>query len=323
MPSAAVLAGLQGNPVSVIPKQYLPVRIKPMRGKRAPAFAMKGIYVSALFGSHLYGFPKNNSANADPLCSVPALGVQGFGVDNSGNLIVPQAFSGIYVVEGPTMCGGTVLGTITDPFGEPVDASAVNAATGNIVVANLFDTAGGPGSASVCTLASGTCSINLTNPGMHSVAGVAMDSAGDCWADGINSSDAAVLVYFAGCTGSGQVTTGFTNVFYGGVDIDSQGNLVTTSLFGPFARLPSTVNVYSGCKPACTLLSSTFLIGLSAYGHIGKQNARYVTTDLEFGDVEVYMYKKTGLSPYYSFTGGLPCVLVLCEAAAYDPSSPK
>jgi hypothetical protein len=323
VPSAVGLAGLQGKPVSVIPKQYLPVKIKPMRGKRATSAAMKGIYVSAFLDPFLYGFPKNNSANADPFCSVPANDVQGFGVDNSGNLIVPQAFRGIFVVEGPSMCGGTILGTITDPYGQAVDASAVNAATGKIAVANLYGPPGGLGNIAICTLASGTCSTDLTNSGIAVVVGVAMNSAGDCWGDGFNGSEETVLVYFAGCSGSGQLATGFTNRGFGGVDIDSQGNLVTTSLLGSDFRLPSSVNVYSGCKPACTLLSLTPLAGESIYGHIGKQNARYVTTDLEFADVEVYMYNKSGLSPYYSFTGGLPCLLVRCEAAAYDPSSPK
>ncbi len=223
------------------------------------------------------------------------------------------------------MCGKITLPplTITDPYGEAADASAINALNGNIAVANLFGNSGAPGSISICTVASGTCSTNLTNPNIELVAGVAMNSVGDCWANAYNISFVAVLVYFAGCTGSGQLATGFTNGTYGGVDIDSQGNLVTTSLYGPTGSLPSTVNVYSGCNPACTMLSSTALIGESLYGHIGKQNRRYVTTDLQFADVEVYRYKKTGLTPYYSFTGGLPCATELCEAAAYDPGTPQ
>ena len=105
MPGAVGLARLRGNPVSVIPEKYLPIRIKPMRGRVAPDFARRGIYVSALFDSHLYGFPKNNSGNAPPFCSVPATDVNGFGVDNSGNLIVPEGPSGITVWQGPAMCG--------------------------------------------------------------------------------------------------------------------------------------------------------------------------------------------------------------------------
>ena len=106
MPSAVGLAGLHGNPISAIPQKYMPVRIKPMRGKRAAiTLTKKGIYVSALFGSHLYGFPKNNSGNEEPFCSVPATGVNDFGVDDSGNLIVPEGSNGIIVWKGPTMCG--------------------------------------------------------------------------------------------------------------------------------------------------------------------------------------------------------------------------
>jgi hypothetical protein len=323
-PGALGLAGLHGNPISVIPQNYLPARIEPMRGKVAPDFARRGIYVSALLDTHLYGFPKNNSGNGPPFCSVPATAVNGFGVDNSGNLIVPEGAAGITVWNGPAMCGKIQAPqTITDPFGVAVDASAINATTGNIAVANDFGLTVGPGSIAICTVASGTCSTNLTNPNLARAASVAMNGAGDCWADGINGSEEAVLIYFAGCAGSGQLATGFTNFADGGIDIDSHGNLVTISILGPSFTLPSTVSVYSGCNPACTLLSSTRLTGLSMYGHVGKQNARYVTTDLLFADVEVYQYNKTGLKLLYSFTGGLPCATDECEAAAYNPSSPK
>jgi hypothetical protein len=325
IPSAVGLAAPHGSPVSAIPQKYLPVGIKPMRGKRPLYyFPAKGIYVSALLGSLLYGFPKNNSGNEPPFCSVPADGVNDFGVDNSGNLIVPQGTDGITVWKGPQMCGYSAPpATITDPYGEAADASAVNALTGNIAVANLFGVSGAPGSISICTVASGTCSIDLNNPNMDLVAGVAMNGAGDCWANAYDTSSVAVLVYFAGCTGSGQIATGFTNYTYGGVDVDKHGNLVTTSLYGPSGSLPSVVNVYSGCNPACTLISSTALTGESLYGHVGKVNQRYVTTDLLYADVEVYKYRAKGLSLYYSFTGGLPCATDLCEAAAYDPSSTK
>jgi hypothetical protein len=205
---------------------------------------------------------------------------------------------------------------------DAVDASAVDAVNGKIAVADFFDFIGS-GSISICTLASGGCSPKLASPNMALVRGVAINTAGDCWADALGTSGLAVLVYFAGCTGSGQLATGFTNGFYGGIDIDSHGNLVTTGLLGPDFAPQSTVNVYSGCNPACTLLSSTALEGLSTYGHVGKQNSRYVTTDLDSGDVEVYRYRKTGLSFAYSFTGGLPCATESCEAAAYNPSSPK
>jgi hypothetical protein len=324
MPSAVDLARLHGSPISAIPQQYLPVRIKPVRGQRPSyQFPKKGIYVSTLFGSSLYGFPKNNRYNEPPFCSVPADDVSDFGVDNSGNLIVPESTEGITVWTGPEMCGkiNAPPATITDPYGQAAGASALNALKGNIAVANFTDNSGAPGSISICTAASGTCSTNLTNPNMNLVAGVAMNSAGDCWANAYNASFVAVLVYFEGCAGSGQLATGFTNYTYGGIDIDRYGNLVTTSLYGSSGVLPSIVNVYSGCNPACTPISSTALTGESLYGHVGKQNARYVAADLQYADIEVYKYRAKGLSFNYSFTGGLPCATDYCEAAAYDPST--
>jgi hypothetical protein len=315
-------AGLHGIAVNVIPQRFMPVKLMPRRGKQAPLAEMQGIYVSTFEGTDLYGFPKNNSGNGPSTCSVsPTDNVNGFGVDNSGNLMVPNAFEGVSVY-GPGMCG-PLLGTITDPYGQAADASAVSATTGNIAVGNIFDNSGEPGSVSVCTLTSATCSANLTNSSMFEVAGVAMASNGDCWADAINSDDVAVLIYFAGCSGGGVVATGFTNAFYGGLDIDKKGNLVAESLFGPSFTLPSTVSVYSGCNPACTLISTSSLTGESIFGHLGKASLRFVTPDIESADVEVYNYRPSGLTLLYSFTGGLPCATDECEGAAYSPSSQK
>jgi hypothetical protein len=318
-------AGFRGVPVMTVPARYLPKRIMPIRGKLANAAEARGIYVASFAGSSVWGFPKNNSGNGPPICTVAEAGsgTNGLGVDNFGYLMAPDAFNGVEVFSGSTMCG-TQLGTITDPFGQAADASSVSAATGAIVVGNIFDNSGQPGSVSVCTLASGTCSTNLTNPSMFEVAGVVLARNGDCWADAIDPSDVAVLIYFQGCTGSGVVATGFNNGFYGGVDLDNKGNLVTISLFGPSFTLPSVVNVYSGCNPNCTLLSSSPLTGESIFGHIARQDKRFVTTNLETAAAEVYSYSPTaGLSLLYSFTGGIPCATDECEAAAFSPSSQK
>jgi len=315
--------GMRGIAVNAIPQRFMPVKHVPRRGKLAPQAVIQGMYVSTFGGTSLYGFPKNNSGNGPSTCTVsPTTSVNNFGVDNSGNLMVPNAFSGVNVYSGASMCG-TLLGTITDPYGQASDASAVSATTGNIAVGNIFGASGNVGNVAVCTLSSGTCSTDLTNPSIYEIGGVAMANNGDCWADAIDSSSVPVLVYFAGCSGAGVVTTGFVNGYYGGVDIDGKGNLVTTSLFGPGFSLPSTVDVYSGCNPACTLISSSNLTGESIFGHVGKASLRYVTTDLSSSDVEVYKYRPSGVTLNYSFTGGLPCATDECEAAAYSPSSMK
>lgn len=316
-------AGFLGVPVSLVPEKFR-AHHHALFGKVAPPAARRGIYVSAFGVSNMWGFPKNNRGNEPPTCTVsPTSFVNNVGVDNAGHLMVPSAHNGVSVYSNASMCG-PLLGTITDSYGQASDASAIDAVNGNIAVGNAFDGGGNePGSISICTLSSGTCSANLTNPNLYELGGVALSSNGDCWADAVNPSFEPVLVWFQGCTGSGVLTTGFTNSAYGGVDIDNKGNLVTTSVFGPNSSLPSQVVVYSGCNPACTMLSSTMLSGQNVFGHVGRQNARFVTADLETGGIEVYSYKPSGLSLLYSFTGGLSCATDLCEGAAYSPSSQK
>lgn len=318
--------GFRGLPINVVPARFQPKRIMPMRGKLANAAQARGIYVGSFSGSTVWGFPKNNSGDGPPTCTVAedGTGLSGLGVDNFGYLMIPDGFNGIEVYSNSTMCG-TLLGTITDPFGQAGDASSISAATGAIVVANLVGPGGvGPGSLSVCTLASGTCSVNLTNPNILIAAGVAMANNGDCWASALNPSGAPVLVYFQGCSGAGVVATGFVNPFYGGIDIDNKGNLVTLSLVNASFSFPSLLYVYSGCNPTCTLLSSSPLAGESIYGHVARQGKRFVTTDLITAAVEVYSYNPhTGAALSYSFTGGLPCATDECESAAFSPSSEK
>ena len=225
-------AGFRAFPVSaLLPKIF--AHHRGLFGKPAPPAAIRGIYVSAFGSTVVSGFPKNNSGNGPAICTVPSTdSVSDIAVDNSGTLMVPDGFAGIGVYSNSTMCG-SLLGAITNPFGEASDASSVDAVTGTIVVGNLFDNSGAPGSVSVCTLTSGTCSTNLTNPNLLEVAGVALAPNGDCWADGLSPAFTASLVYFQGCTGSGVVATGFTNAFAGGLDIDNKGNLVTISAVGP------------------------------------------------------------------------------------------
>jgi len=183
--SRAQGAGFRGIAVNAIPQRFLPSKFLPMRGARATAAQMQGIYVSTFGGTDLYGFPKNNAGNGPSTCTVSPTGyVNNFGVDNSGNLMVPNGEENSSSehevnVYGPGMCG-PLLGTIIDPYGQASDASAVNATTGTIAVGNIFGEST-PGNIAVCTL-SGGCSTDLTNPNIYEVGGVGMAANGDCWA---------------------------------------------------------------------------------------------------------------------------------------------
>jgi len=77
-----------------------------LHGRRAPASAIKGIYVAQFLGSAVNGYAKNNSQNNPFICSVTGLSsVNNLATDTVGNLIVPAAFSGVSVYTGPQMCG--------------------------------------------------------------------------------------------------------------------------------------------------------------------------------------------------------------------------
>lgn len=246
--------------------------------------------------------------------------------DSKGNLIVPNAFSGINVYKGPAMCG-PLLGTISDPYGQASSAAALDAVHGTIVVGQI----GGGSSTGVgtCTLSSLTCT-SLPSPNMASLAAVAMDKSGNCYADAFDTSGFVGLWIYHGCAGTGTELTsanGFSELYYGGLSVDNKGNLVVVSLFNSSFSTPSTVTVYSGCiTGTCSTVAGPInLQGESIFGHLGAQNERWATVNISTSMVDIYAYTGhgAGLSYLYSFNNGLSCAEYLCETAAYSPASPK
>jgi hypothetical protein len=304
-------------PSSLIPKGQIGLRGDVLRDKPAPDRKKRsnsgGIYASQFYASIINGYPHKNTANGPPTCSLSASYPNGIAVDGKGNLIDPDGGTrSVIVYAGPGMCGSEI-GSISDPYGQPADASSANAATGEIAVGNIFDTSGA-GSISICSISAG-CTANLTNSNMYEVAGVAMANNGDCWASATNSLGTATLTYFAGCTGSGEAATGWENTYYGGLDIDASGNLVAIDAFTPALR------VYSGCNPACTVVGGPFpLENDSVFGHLNKQSMTFAAGDYANGQIDVYYYSPTSLTYWYSFNNGLD-VSDDVEGAAYNPRS--
>lgn len=257
-----------------------------------PNAVKRGLYVST--STEVLGYRADGRG---PICSVHGAAAGGVAADRYGDLL--DADGGgrkILIFKGPKMCGRE-LGSITDPFGQPSDVSSVNAATGSIAVANIFDSSGA-GSISICSLAAG-CTANLTNANMYEVGGVAMDKSGNCWASATNSAGTATLTYFAGCTGSGQAATGFLNAYYGGLDIDGKGHLLAISAFD------SKLYIYGGCKPACTLFAGPFaLVGEAFSGHLNGKSTQFAAADYESAGIDVYSYSSKGLTFEFSFSSG-------------------
>ena len=266
-----------------------------------PDGATNGMYVSEFFGSEILGYAHDNRRGRAPSCTIPGVSyVNDLAVDAKGNLVVPDGGSRtIKVFQGPEMCGPE-LGAVADPYGQPSDASSADAATGTMVVANQFDgppSQNNPGSISLCSLKHG-CTANLTNPKIFEVGGVAQATNGDCWASGEPHSGAAKLIYFKGCAGSGRAATGFENQYYGGLDIDDRGDLVSIS-YGD-----AQLYVYKGCNPACKLVAGPFRMRRpSFFGHLNERSTKFAAVDNEYVQVDVYAYSPTSLRYVYSFSG--------------------
>jgi len=320
--------GLQPVPLGVVPSWAHPVGIARLRlnDRIAPAKAKGYIYASEFEGDQVFGYPNPNSNNGPATCRLGTSSnylddINGFGTDSVGDTMIPaltpnDSGKGSINVFAPG-CGALAWqAEVNVP-----DAAATNsksAVTGSVLVAEQsgFGNFGGAGGAVICSAKSG-CGTPLTNSDLKGYAvGVAMAKNGDCWISGATNMESGfVLVYFSGCTGSGVVATGTSNKSYGGLFIDTKGNL--GSVDGDYGKL----YVYSGCNPACTLVSTSTLHGYSLYGTLDKKGENLALGDYGNGTVDVYSYSPTSGATYsYSFDNGLTEGDYV-EAAAFAPSN--
>lgn len=240
--------------------------------------------------------------------------------DPAGNLIVPQGDPSIVnVYRGPGICG-PLLGSVSDPYGQPAGAASLNAATGTIAVADVQGPQSSSGNVAICTLKAG-CTRELTNPNITGLAvGIAMAKNGDCWLSSENASfTGTALTYWAHCTGSGEAATGFLNSSYGSLSIDKHGNLVAVDFQG---GTTGQLWVYSGCNPACNVVGGPFpLTGQPWYGALNARGNTFgvMETSLYGGTVDIYSYTPTKVAYKYSFASGF-AIFAAPEGFAYSPA---
>jgi len=277
----------------------------------APPGMKRGLYVLA--SSAVLGFGANDRSNRRPFCSLGDIASQlvNIAFDTKGRMIVPDyASSTITVYAGPTgpQACGKKLGVIHDRDGQPVDAASLDAASGRIVVA-----ANSP-HVDVCSLRRG-CTKSLTAPLLDIIASVALSRNGDCWAEGDEVSGPGGLYYFKGCNTDGVVATGYfsENDNYGGIDVDKHGNIL--SIVANYHNSPA-LYVYSGCNPACTMLSGPLpLKGTGTYGHLNADSTEFAAADSQNSSIDVYKYSPTSLTYEYSISRGLSAV----AGVAFNP----
>jgi hypothetical protein len=275
----------------------------PLSAVAASAHGLRrGLY--ALTSSDVFGFPANNRENASPFCSLGIAMTYPSGnisFDTKGRMIVPDyTAETVTVYDAPTkpQACGKMLGSFSTG-GQPVDAASLDAASGRIVIA-----AEGP-QVDICTLRHG-CSMSFNAPNLAVIAGIALSTNGDCWAAGDQASGPGRLDYYKGCNSEGQTTTGYFGGYgdnYGGLDIDKHGNIL--SIFANFSNSPA-LYVYSGCNPACTMLSGPLpLHGNGTYGLLNKDSTEFAAGDSEYSSIDVYKYSPTSLTYEYSVDNGL------------------
>ena len=291
---------------------------------RRPATLAKGLYVSSYDNSSIYGFKSGYRKGHGPSCTIYTgpFYVNQITVDEAGNLIVPGG-SGppfeVNVYQGPNMCG-RLLGRFKDTYGEPVEAATVSdSTTGTVVLANYSTGPKSAGNLAICTLAYG-CTQDLTNSNVTGPAmGVALSKNGDCWLDSYNSDySAADLTYWRGCTGPGQVASGFKNSSFGGLALDKYGNLLAIDYEGAGT---GELWVYSGCDPACSVVGGPFALrGNPLFASLNAKGDTLAVTDFAFpytGIVDVYKYAPTKLTHKYYFGTGY---VARPEGIAFTPA---
>jgi len=290
LPSAAAQAN--------IPRQIPAVGIRSLGldARIVPATKSNLIFAAAETQEDVDGWPNPNKSNSVPTCAIGApyedLEVEyGFGVDPYGYLVVPTYNDGApFVSVWKPNCGARVWQANLPSNSGPADAYSNNAATGLVAVALLS-----PAGVVLCSQSSG-CGTESTYAGLSEAISVAMADDGDCWLDANTHTSEFVLVYFHKCTGSGQLATGTMNQLTGGLFIDTHGNLGSIDTDG-------VLYVYSGCKPACSLVSQSTLIGDPELGGLDAKGENLVVGDInDWPKIDVYSYSPTSGATYsYSF----------------------
>jgi hypothetical protein len=278
----------------------------------SPDKKSKSVWTNEFYGGTVFGYKNPNSSNSAPTCTISAGYTNGIGSDSKGSLIVPTGYpSGVSVYK-KGGCGN-LLWSATDTTGQAADGAAIKASS-KAYVGEIANYTSGVGDVVICT--SSGCGTPVTNSSIANYgAGVAVDKAGDCWMSSYNSGGTPIIVFWKACSGSGQTVTGYSASGYGGLFIDTHGDLGAIDLTG-------TLRVYKGCNPGCTLVGTSTLQGASLFGGLDAKGKTLAVGDFGNGTVDVYSYNATaGTATFsYSFNNGLSASLDV-ESGAFTPSN--
>jgi DNA-binding beta-propeller fold protein YncE len=237
---------------------------------------LKDLYVSD-FGTGAVEILANGTWTETGTITSGLDGPDGIFADKKGNVYVAN-YAGLDIQEyapNGTSPSFTYNASMIDPIGVDVDAK------GNVYEADYDD---GGGAGPINEYAQGTNTVlNTCSPG-GSVEDVAVDKAGDVFADlNFAAGGAGVVEYKGGLSGCSETTLITSLSFAGGMAMDKHGNLLVCDQLGP------TVDVI---KPPYTSVSGTLGSGYSDPFHvtINKKNNQAYVADLGNANVQVLSY---------------------------------
>ena len=202
--------------------------------RRSPAFfrrasnALMNVIpnVATVFDSDDTGFGSsgNGFLESAPITNPPGGNINPFffGVSVPGGLLLVK--DDLYVANAGgnnilLVRSGVIFDTLADPGQDP--SSIAVSRKGTFYVANIFNQQLGPGSISVYAKGSKTPTSMLTSPTFSQVIGIAVNGAGDVFANNNQGFfSGGQVIEFPGGTGTGQVLTNIHVKTAGGLKID-------------------------------------------------------------------------------------------------------
>jgi hypothetical protein len=289
--------------------------------------AKAAVYVGLLAENVILGYPKSNSNNGGPVCTI-STGVKTplqLTADKSGNIYVTNAngFSPPYTVSeyGP-QCGSQVA-SVTDTYGGPPRQVALDGKTWYL--GNQYGLDYGDANIAVCSASGCTSALQaLGENTMTQLGGVAVDAHGNVYASAytIGNDSGVSLVEWKDGKGKGKVIYSYGTAGDGPnpLEIDDQGNILANGSGS------SNFYVISGCPSACTTNGPYTIQGIGGTFTLNKKNHTLYVTDNDEGDpgsVAVYTYNRTAAPTYqYDFTNGMSSSGVPFGIAVTPPSKP-
>jgi hypothetical protein len=248
-------------------------------------------YVGQYYSSGVLAYRQNNRNDQPPVCTVPGNAVNGIGVDQGGNLWVPNG-NGV-TIEYMAHCGSAGI-SIRDPNGQPADVAFDS--KGKIYISNILDAGSSAGTINIYDSKGAPIGTLGSRAIKKYIVGVAVDNHDNVFASATTGTTYGIVVEFPSGTMPGKVLSGVQGIAgMGGPLLDGSRNLLVPDWNN------DVVNVYA--PPYSGKPRVLELAGASVYCALSRGDALLFCTDFLLSQVDVYAYPSG--QPLYSYNAGL------------------